>query len=260
MYGGSIIQMLMLKPTRRLMTTRQGKRYASLPLLVALMICISGCATVAGNYRPETTEISEPPIGVVTIVSIGDTMLRQGRFTLHDAILLRADADIGLLSLYTLKAGYYLRIGEDSESEFYQPSRSESGGAIVRAALADPPKAVQAYKAEPRLCVVTIFNNYACTSQVGFERTKQPVATANSFQQTLIYSGRVGDRIKAGYREFPNNLARPAFNNGVDYDLKESSVIGYKGCSNRGAGGHERVHQVQGHPKLQPSTVLGWRG
>ena len=46
----------------------------------------------------------------------------------------------------------------------------------------------------------------------------------------MIYSGRVGDKIKAGYREFSNNLARPAFNNDVEYDLRESSVIGYKGA------------------------------
>src|SRR5262249_17801584 len=150
-----------------------------------------------------------------------------GRFTLHDAILLRDDVDVGALSLYTLRRGYYLKIGEDADSEFYQPGRSDSGGAIVRAALADPPKAAQAYKSEPRLCVVTIFNAYTCASQAEFERTKQPVTTANSFQQTLIYSGRVGDKIKAGYREFSNNLARPAFNNDVEYDLKESSVIGY---------------------------------
>jgi hypothetical protein len=51
-----------------------------------------------------------------------------------------------------------------------------------------------------------------------------------SFQQTLIYSGRVGDKIKFGYREFSNNLARPAFNNDVEYDLSTSNIIGYKGA------------------------------
>lgn len=212
------------------MIAPRDRQYAWFAVLAMLMITMSGCVTVAGNYRPETSEISEPPLDVVTTVNIGDTMLRQGRFTLHDAILLRADADVGLFSAYTLKRGYYLRVGEDTESEFYQPSRSDSGGAIVKAALADPPKAVQAYKADPRLCVVTVFNVSTCTTQAEFKRTKQPVATSNSFQQTLIYSGRVGDRIKAGYREFSNNLARPAFNNDVEYDLKESRVIGYKGA------------------------------
>ena len=52
----------------------------------------------------------------------------------------------------------------------------------------------------------------------------------NSFQQTLIYSGRVGDKVNIGYREFSSNVARPAFNNDVEYDLSESDTIGYRGA------------------------------
>ena len=50
-----------------------------------------------------------------------------------------------------------------------------------------------------------------------------------SFQQTLIYSGRVGNKINIGYREFSNNAARLAYNNDVEYDLSLSKKIGYKG-------------------------------
>ena len=56
------------------------------------------------------------------------------------------------------------------------------------------------------------------------------VLSDDSFQQTLIYSGKLGNKIKIGYREFSNNQARPAFNNDVEYDLSESAVIGYKGA------------------------------
>ena len=56
------------------------------------------------------------------------------------------------------------------------------------------------------------------------------MVTEDSFQQTLIYSGRVGDKINVGYREFSNSMARPAFNNDVEYDLSESRIIGYKGA------------------------------
>lgn len=52
----------------------------------------------------------------------------------------------------------------------------------------------------------------------------------SSFQQTLLYNGRIGNRIAFGYREFSNNSARPAFNNDVTYDLDESNIIGYKGA------------------------------
>ena len=52
----------------------------------------------------------------------------------------------------------------------------------------------------------------------------------DSFKQTLIYSGKVGNKINVGYREFSGSVARPAFNNNVEYDLSESLVIGYKGA------------------------------
>jgi len=61
-----------------------------------------------------------------------------------------------------------------------------------------------------------------------YEKKKYPVASPDSFQQTLIYSGKVGNKINIGYREFSGSLARPAFNNEVEYDLSESKVIGYK--------------------------------
>jgi hypothetical protein len=59
---------------------------------------------------------------------------------------------------------------------------------------------------------------------------KVNMSERNSFQQTLIYSGRVGNKINVSYREFSNNTARPAFNNDVEYDLSSSNTIGYKGA------------------------------
>ena len=80
-----------------------------------------------------------------------------------------------------------------------------------------------------KLCVVSTFGNTECYDG-SFERKKQLSEKVSSFQQTLIYNGRVGDKINIGYREFSNNAARPAFNNSVEYDLSVSSTIGYKGA------------------------------
>ena len=55
-------------------------------------------------------------------------------------------------------------------------------------------------------------------------------ASQDSFQQTLLYSGRVGNKINVSYREFSSSMARPAFNNDVEYDLDDSNIIGYKGA------------------------------
>ena len=56
------------------------------------------------------------------------------------------------------------------------------------------------------------------------------ILSKNSFQRSLIYNGKIGDKINVAYREFSNDLARPAFNNNVEYDLKESKTIAYKGA------------------------------
>ncbi len=85
-------------------------------------------------------------------------------------------------------------------------------------------------KSTPELCIVTAFNLAACNTVHDIERTKRPALTSDSFQQTLIYNGRVGSKINVGYREFSNNVARPAFNNSVEYDLNDSNLIAYKGA------------------------------
>jgi hypothetical protein len=50
----------------------------------------------------------------------------------------------------------------------------------------------------------------------------------NAFQQTLIYNGGGGGKIKIGYREFKEDIARSAFSNDIEYDLSSSKIIAYK--------------------------------
>jgi hypothetical protein len=48
------------------------------------------------------------------------------------------------------------------------------------------------------------------------------------FEQQLIYNGRVNNSLRFVYREFNNDMARSAFTQEVQYDLKESKIIGFK--------------------------------
>jgi hypothetical protein len=50
----------------------------------------------------------------------------------------------------------------------------------------------------------------------------------NSFKMQLIYNGREGSNIKILYREFQNDLARPAFYQSLTYDVSNSNIIRYK--------------------------------
>jgi len=82
------------------------------------------------------------------------------------------------------------------------------------------------------LSIITVFNLHVSGSKrhVDFEETKIPTYLEDSFQQTLIYNGKIGSKINVGYREFLRDMARPAFSNNAEYDLSTSKVIGYKGA------------------------------
>lgn len=199
---------------------------------LALAVCFGmglvGCAAPKYNYQPKVEMISKPPIGTETTAYVGDQMLIQGKFVEQEALRLKQPARLGLM--YTLLAGDFVKSGDDKGATYFAAVNNiPNGGGVTKSAIADPYKAVMLTK-DGKLCVITIFNATSCDGGHEFSIEKIGVATEDSFQQTLIYSGRVGGKINVGYREFSSNMARPAFNNDVEYDLSESKEIGYKGA------------------------------
>lgn len=194
---------------------------------VAAIGALFGCAVPQNNYKPNVINISEPAVGSVSTAAVGDEMLKQGKFVEQDAIYLKTP--FKPLYAYTMSGGYYRKTGDDATGEFYVPSGGIESGVIDKISLADPWKAAM-LKSDGSLCVVTTMNVAYCDKGADFERRKHQAVTQDSFQQTLIYSGKIGNKINVGYREFSNSLARPAFNNNVEYDLGESKTIGYKGA------------------------------
>jgi hypothetical protein len=200
-------------------------------LLVSLCaVLLSSCATPRYNYQPVVQETSQPPIGSVNTANVGDEMLSQGSYSEQDAIRLSKSIRFGMLGEYTLTPGYYVKTGEDAQSSYYQPAQGTDGGHVQKLAIADPWESIQLTKDGTKISVVTVFHMKVSEPADGVTKTAYHIFSPDSFQQTLIYSGEVGDKIKIGYREFSNDAARPAFNNDVDYDLSQSKIIGYKGA------------------------------
>ena len=59
--------------------------------------------------------------------------------------------------------------------------------------------------------------------------TKTSIFAPGSMRKELLYNGKSKDTIKMTYREFQNDMARPAFFQDLSYDLIESKIIGFKG-------------------------------
>lgn len=187
-----------------------------------------GCATPTYNYQATPKHVSKPPIGSVNTAYVGDKMLEQGILVERDVLSIPSNTKINFA--YSLSAGYYQKVGQDKKGRYYEAINNISnGGSVQKIAIADSFVSI-ILKPDGQLCVITVFSANNCTNQHSASHTTIGVATDNSFQQTLIYSGKVGNKINIGYREFSSNMARPAFNNDVEYDLNESHQIGYKGA------------------------------
>jgi len=200
-------------------------------LLLVFTVFIVGCAAPKLNYKPTAFDISEPPLNEVVQRSVGDEMLKQGKFALLD--VLNVEATTKPHWGVTINPGLFRRTGSDEEANYYElGGRGNESGSVEKSWAVDPLKALMLKKVDSSICIVTILNATSCSDKekTNYKEEKRSVVFENSVQQTLIYSGRIGSRIRFGYREFSNNLARPAFSNDVEYDLLESRTIAYKGA------------------------------
>ena len=200
-------------------------------LSITGLVILTGCAAPVVNYQPQTQNISEPPINSLNEKQIGDELLRQGKYREHDAI--RITSSVKISWAYTIHPGYFLKMGEDKDAEYYRiGGAGEDSGFVEKHAIADPYHSLMVKRDNNTVCVVTVFNAYGCDESniSSFEKIKKPIVSQDTIQRTLIYSGKVGNKINVGYREFSGSIARPAFSNSVEYDLSESKSIGYKGA------------------------------
>jgi hypothetical protein len=197
-------------------------------LLIGLVSGLVGCASPQYNYVPKAKDVSKPAIGSINTAFVGDALLSQGRIAERNTLIV--DTTFKPTLQYEIKSGSYPQTGEDDKNKYFSivDSKTKTNG-VQSKMLSDPPKDLM-IDSKGWLCIVSVYNVKSCGDAKNVHVETENVLTDRSFQQTLIYSGKVGNKINIGYREFSNDVARPAFNNNVEYDLSQSKEIGYKGA------------------------------
>jgi hypothetical protein len=66
------------------------------------------------------------------------------------------------------------------------------------------------------------------TDEVLFERVNNYPEEKGSFRMELLYTGITGNTVRLTYREYIDDLARPAFYQDLTYDMTESKTIMFK--------------------------------
>lgn len=196
--------------------------------LIILPLLMSGCSSPKYNYVPETTAFSIPELNTQVSSSLGEPLLDQGMATKRDVLYIKKETG---LAAYKIVPGKLFKSGEDNKYDYYTQDIT-SGFSIYAGLLFSTPSSTATLrfnKTTGEYCIIRPADLDIC-GDIETTNDVENVFTSNSFRRTLIYSGRVGDKLKVSYREFNNDMARSAFSSEVEYDLGESNVIGYAGA------------------------------
>lgn len=214
-------------------------------LLFTVVALLTGCVSNHTRTPPKVQFIKSPPVNLVSSASLGERMLESGKVTTVDGFTLYDD--VRIFDGY-VKAGNYVQIGVHGRNKVFGPQDGYGTGLV--GALSGVPSPAKAYVDADtgNLCFLGAFATRFC-SDVKPDIVTMNIYSPDSFMQELIYTGKVGDKIRFTYREFQNGMARGAFNIDVEYDLSESNLISYKGATVKiiSATNQKIVYEIQNH-------------
>jgi len=187
--------------------------------LLCMLLALAGCRTKPVAVIPSYSMQVIPAVGSTVTVGIGEHMLTQGDATTVDAVVLRRQTVIGD---FVVEPGTYPQTHENAEYRMFQNVVMTRAGRVQRNGK------LYLFKKDSGTSNICLDRKRCVDAE--FSVGKSTTYSKSTNQQTLIYSGRIGNRVTLGYREFFDDIARPAFSNDVNYDLTESRVLGYKGA------------------------------
>jgi hypothetical protein len=206
---------------------------------LAMLICLAGCSATQLTSIPLRSElVQEPTLGEVRTSEAGDTLVKTARLTQAPAIHITEEVVAKGQGRYlgntvTLKPGTFPRRFKDATRTCYM----EPAAVFITNFMAATPAegGICIDNANPALTSIIVVAPvanafYAPTTPIRYEPTTYVDRSAPGFYQELIYNGKAGEAVKFLYREFQNDMARPAFSQDVSYDLHDGNVVGFKGA------------------------------
>lgn len=186
--------------------------------LCLVILLAAGCRNVPvqASYSQQTF----PLVGSQATAGVGERLITQGEGFSVPAIVLSEDQVIGKMTV--LKGRYAQSVKNAEYATFRNVAMKKNVDGVTEKQdlyLFEKDKGLQ------QLCI----SRSSC-AEVAYTIETDTRYGPRSLQQTLLYNGKIGNRITLSYREFSDDRALPAFTNEVAYDLSESKVLGYKGA------------------------------
>ena len=194
-------------------------------LLIALSLTIlfTGCGVATKVSTPENFSSSTPTINSIQETEIGISLVSKESGFKYKALRILKDTKIltGYLIQNVKEGEVFINTLCTSKYDLYSKDENSTYGIAIP-------------KSGGRL--ITFYNsssgltfNKNISTPIEYKAELMPIPKKGYLKQEFIYNGKVGNAIKFTYREFMDDLARPAFTQDLQYDLTESKVIGFRG-------------------------------
>lgn len=202
-------------------------------IAIAASILLVGCSS-APPLELQTSPligVAFPDVGATATVEIGQTIISKANLQRRPAIKLPFNVSEKIsLGTTNVKAGVLPLWAKNQEGSFYRDYSSTftftdtiphgQGGIFVPSNNALKP--VVYYVPHP--------DKIGKIPVSGIEHTISETWSKDSYKRELVYTGISQNTISVLYREFSDDVARPAFSQDLKYDLSQGKTIGYKGA------------------------------
>jgi len=194
-------------------------------LLIAFSVIViaTGCGVATKVTSPDNFSASTPQLNSQQEKEIGVSLVSKESGFKYKA--LRISKDTKILTGYIMKdvkeGEIFINTLFTSKYDLYSKTDNSTYGIAIPRSGGKP---------------ITFYNsgsgisfNKDIRSPIEYKADLIPIPKKEYLKQEFIYNGKVGSAIKFTYREFVDDLARPAFTQDLQYDLLESKVIGFRG-------------------------------
>lgn len=182
------------------------------------------------NVRAQAAPFSDMILSVQHTVNVGETIVQQGVYAEASSSKLNQELAAGFIygcKLFDKCNGNY---EEYKESELFRYSEIGEIQNKKMTMLSDPYGRMKAFKEGSNICIIGGHGEKVCKDYSDFERFIRNEVKRNGLSQSLIYKGRVGNKIKIEYREFSKNSGQSKVINELEYNLDDSNIIAHNGA------------------------------
>ena len=202
-------------------------------LLMIMATTLVGCASMTSiaPIAPQVSARDFPVLDMVVTREVGETMVEQENIKTYRAAHFEQDVKYELVTAaISYKTGVpYVADQRLNGKPAYCGQGSACGG--FNNCVENLQVCFMKGKSPSEIEILGKFGTEVITIPPDLIRYDEVAAVKNAgFRRHLIYTGKSGSILHLVYREFINDLARPAFSQDLNFDLSEGRVIGFKGA------------------------------